>query len=188
MTTTTHQLFALLLAFWLLTVSPVMVGPLVGAAAVVAVMIGAITPDLDQPAATIWRRVLGARTLGTIFQKFSGGHRHLTHSFVGIGLIGFLTHYAITHWLTSAIVPAALVIWFAYMVGYISHPIADSLTDWGVPWFWPLPLHIKVPPGPEELRVTTGTWVELLLVRGGILAAGIFLLSGHWPTLVAFFT
>lgn len=72
------------------------------------------------------------------------------------------------------------------MIGYISHPVADTLTDRGVPWLWPLHWNMKIPPGPEELRVTTESFVETILVRGGLLVAIGFLLANHWDVLVSF--
>jgi inner membrane protein len=180
MTATTHQMAALVAALWVVTsyeVPPVGLGG--GALAAVAVMLGALTPDLDQPTANMWKKMLGARTLGKIFQKFSGGHRHMTHSLVGIVAIGWLLRYSIEQGLNPAWQAGALRAWWAYMIGYISHPIADTLTDMGVPWLWPLNWNIKIPPGPEEVRVTTGSWVEMVLVRGGLLVAAGILISGQ---------
>lgn len=183
----THQLLALLAALWVLTQYPTSAGPVVGVLAVVAVMIGALTPDLDQPTANIWRRVLGARALGNIFQSFSGGHRHFTHSIIGIIAIGYLLRWGIYHFLRPEFIEAALVIWRAYMIGYISHPIADTFTDQGVPWFWPAPLQVKIPPGPEELRVTTDSIVERVLVRGGVIISLVLIVRSHWDTFVNLF-
>ncbi len=180
MMSSTHQLMALLAAFWVLTQYPVSVGAVVGVMAIVAVMVGALTPDLDQPTANIWRRVLGARHLGNIFQSFSGGHRHFTHSIIGIIAVGYAFRWGIHHFLRPELVDEAMVIWRAYLIGYISHPIADTLTDNGVPWLWPLHLQIKIPPGPEELRVTTDSLVERVLVRGGVIISLVLLMRSHW--------
>lgn len=179
---------ALLGALLLLTLYPISVGPVVGLFAVVAVMIGALTPDLDQPTANIWRRMLGGNVVGNVFQFFSGGHRHFTHSLLGIIAIGLISRWLIDNMLQNTYVPAALVIWRAFLIGYISHPIADTLTDRGVPWLWPLHWHLRVPPGPEEVRVTTDSFVEQILVRGGILLVAGMLLYNHWRTVVAFFS
>jgi membrane-bound metal-dependent hydrolase YbcI (DUF457 family) len=185
---TTHQLIALLSAFWILTLYPTSVGPTVGVLAVVAVMVGALTPDLDQPTANIWRRMLGGRAIGNVFQAFSGGHRHLTHSIVGIAAIGWALRWLALNIINPEYTEQALFIWVAFMVGYISHPIADSFTDQGVPWFWPFHMHVKIPPGPEELRVTTNSIVERVFVRGGILIIAVLLIQPHWHVLVQFFT
>lgn len=178
---------ALLAAFWVLTQYPTSVGPTVGVIVVVAVMVGALTPDLDQPTANIWRRVLGARHVGNIFQAFSGGHRHFTHSIIGIVLVGWAVRWGIQHFLHPDIIAEAMIIWRAYMIGYISHPIADTLTDNGVPWLWPLHIQVKIPPGPEEVRVTTDSIVERVLVRGGVIISLVLLIRSHWDILVNLF-
>ncbi|MEX1112376.1 MAG: metal-dependent hydrolase [Candidatus Andersenbacteria bacterium] len=180
---TTHQLIALLAALWLATLYPVHLGPILGTIAVIAVMIGALTPDLDQPAANLWRRMLAGRAIGNIFQMFSGGHRHLTHSFIGIIGIALLLRWSIHTFVHPNFVPEATILWYAYMIGYISHPIADTLTDLGVPWFWPFPLQIKIPPGSRALRVTTGSFVETILFRVGIVIAATLILRTHWETI-----
>lgn len=182
MTGLTHQLIALLAAFWVLTKYPVSFGPVVGVLSIFAVMIGALTPDLDQPSANLWRRVLGGRAIGNIFQAFSGGHRHMTHSVIGIIAIGYLLWWGIHRFLQPEFIPPAIALWIAYMIGYISHPIADTLTDMGVPWFWPAPWQIRLPPGPEQVRVTTDSLVERVLVRGGVIVSLLLLLRAHWET------
>lgn len=187
MMSSTHQLIALLAAVWILTQSPVAAGTVVGVLAIAAVMIGALTPDLDQPTANIWRRMLGGRALGNVFQSFSGGHRHLTHSLIGIFAVGWGLRWGINHFLRPEFFDQALIIWRAYMIGYISHPIADTLTDNGVPWLWPLHLQVKIPPGPPALRVTTDSLVERLLIRGGVIISLVLLLRSHWDVVVHLF-
>ena len=177
---TTHQMVALLAAFWILALYPLSVGPTVAIFAIFAVMIGALTPDLDHPATNLLRRTIGGKVVHKLFSEFSGGHRHFTHGFIGIFAIYFFLHWIIQEFLQTHIHPQAYTLLYAFMIGYISHPIADTLTDQGVPWFWPLHWNVKIPPGPEELRVTTGSFVEMVLLRGGLLIAFFFLFSSHW--------
>jgi len=178
---------ALVTAFWVLTVYPVSLGLIVATMAIIAVMVGALTPDLDQPTANIWRRMIGGNTIGNIFKAFSGGHRHLTHSVIGILLIGWLTHWVALHLISANYTTQALAIWRAFMIGYISHPVADTFTDMGVPWFWPINFKVKIPPGPGEVRVTTNSFVERLVVRTGVVAIAIILLQSHWMALTGLF-
>jgi membrane-bound metal-dependent hydrolase YbcI (DUF457 family) len=187
MTGLSHQMIALVAALWVLTLYPFSVGPVVGTLALIAVMVGALTPDLDQPTANLWRRLIGARTVGNIFEVFSGGHRHLTHSVVGIIGIGLLLRWLIAHVLNPDLAAPAQAVWNAYMIGYISHPIADTLTDRGVPWLWPLPWNVKIPPGPPIVRVTTESFVERILVRGAVIIMALLLLSRSWPLVLNFF-
>lgn len=187
MTGVTHQMVGLLAALWFITVSPQALGPFLGLLAIIAVSVGALTPDIDQPTANLWRRFLIGRPLGNIFQWFSGGHRHMTHSLLGIAVIGYGTYWIATNLIAQGYYEAARIIWYAYLIGYISHPIADSLTDRGVPWLWPLKFNFRFPPGPEELRVTTGSFVENFIVRGGIIVAALLLIANHWAAIAHFF-
>jgi membrane-bound metal-dependent hydrolase YbcI (DUF457 family) len=174
-------MFALLCGLVLLSAYPVALGPILGTLAVVAVMSGALTPDLDQPTANIWRRLLGANVVGNVFQEFSGGHRHLTHSLIGIALIGWGLRWAAYNLVNPDYLGAALSLWAAFMIGYISHPIADSFNDRGVPWLWPLRWHLRIPPGPEEVRVTTDSFVERIIVRSGLVIIAVLLVQRNWP-------
>lgn len=180
-------MIALLSALWLLTIYPVSLGPVLATLAIIAVMVGALTPDLDQPTANLWRRMLGGRAIGNIFQAFSGGHRHMTHSLVGIIGIGLLLRWFLFTFIQPQFHPEGIALWSAFMIGYISHPIADTLTDRGVPWFWPIQFQVKIPPGPEEVRVTTNSLVEQVIVRGGIVIAFVIILRSHWPIVVGLF-
>jgi inner membrane protein len=188
MTGPTHQMVALVSALACLTIWPTTAGPIVGTLSLLVVMIGAITPDIDQPTANIWQRFLGGYAVGNIFQFFSGGHRHITHSLLGIVGIGWALRWLIMTIIAPTHLPAAWLLWHAFMIGYISHSVADTMTDRGVPWFWPLHLNIKIPPGPGELRVTTGSIVEMVIVRGGLLVIALLLLSRSWPIVARYFS
>jgi inner membrane protein len=187
MTGTTHQMIALLAAFWVLTQYPVSLGPTLAIVAIFSVMIGALTPDLDHPAANILRRTLGGKIVHRLFSIFSGGHRHFTHSLLGIFIIYFLLRWIILRFIQVEFHPQSFTLLYAFMIGYISHPLADTLTDLGVPWLWPITWNVKIPPGPEELRVTTGSFVETILVRGALLLSFLLLLSRHWQILLGLF-
>lgn len=180
-------MFALLSAFWALTFFPSSVGLALGIMAVVAVMVGALTPDIDQPTANIWRKMIGGNVVGNFFRAFSGGHRHFTHSLVGIGGIGWLLHWVVMNLVNPHYEGQAWMIWSAFMIGYVSHVVVDTFTDRGVPWLWPLPIHVKLPPGPEEVRVTTDSFVERVMVRSGIVVLAVILLQANWSLFKAFF-
>lgn len=178
---------ALLAALWLLIQFPISLGPVLAVVAIFCVMIGALTPDLDQPSANLLRRTIGGKFIHKLFTSFSGGHRHFTHAILGIIAIGVLLNFAIEKLLVTETHAAAQILWNAFMIGYISHPIADTLTDRGVPWFWPLPWNVKIPPGPEEVRVTTGSFVENILVRGAIIVAFAFLIITNSSSVIMLF-
>ena len=104
---------ALVTGLLLLILFPVSLGTVLGALAIIAVMVGALVPDLDQPTANIWHRLLGSNTLGNVFQFFSGGHRHLTHSLIGIFLIGWGLRWAAFNLVNPTYTDAALSLWAA---------------------------------------------------------------------------
>ncbi len=188
MTGTTHQMIALVLAFFTLTLFPVSAGPLLGILAVVAVMVGALTPDLDQPTANIWKRLIGGNVIGNIFNAFSGGHRHFTHSLLGIFLIAWAARFFSVNIINPSFINEVRLITNAFLIGYVSHPLADTFTDRGVPWLWPLKIHVKIPPGPEEFRVTTNSFVEKLVVRSGLIVIAVLLLQSYFSILKNFFS
>ena len=60
--------------------------------AVLANLLGGITPDIDQPTAPLWRNLPIGSFFGRIFGKLLGGHRFLTHSIIGVAVIIYLAH------------------------------------------------------------------------------------------------
>ncbi len=186
MTAPTHQLAALTAAAGLLVLYPREAGTGLAVTAIIAVMIGALTPDLDQPAANLGGRLLGAGLVGKIFGRFSGGHRHFTHSVLGAFIIAYGLAWLMGHLLSPAIANEARLVWAAFMAGYLSHILADTFTDRGVPWLWPFPWHFRLPPGPNALRITTGSFVEMLFLRGALVVALAVLLRTNWEIFAAF--
>lgn len=136
-------------------------------AAVIANQIGGITPDIDQPTAPFWRNLPAAGVFGRMFGKLLGGHRFLTHSILGLVLFGFAARALLAFLgpLLGAIDTG--LVWWAYMIGMVSHLVMDSFTKEGVPWLLPIPIKFGFPPL-KRLRVTTGKKVELLLVFPGL--------------------
>lgn len=128
------------------------------AAYLIAALLGGTAPDLDKPR-QLWARILTRTAFG--------GHRHLSHSLVGLilasaaaglilGQIGPTLHIA----------PALPLTGFA--TGYLSHLVLDSLTIEGVPWLFPIPLYLGLPPW-SRARVKTGSLVEQLVVMPSLL-------------------
>ncbi|MGC1176643.1 MAG: metal-dependent hydrolase [Candidatus Saccharimonadales bacterium] len=145
-----------------------------GIIAVFANLIGGITPDIDQPTAPFWRNLPVGKYLGKIFDTLSGGHRFLTHSLLGLALFGFAAH-----WLLVALHPIMRavnidLVWWAFMIGMLSHLVMDTLTKEGVPWLLPIPIKFGLPPL-KRLRITTGQAVENFVVFPGLLALNAWL-------------
>jgi len=150
---------------------------------VIANLIGGIMPDIDQPTAPFWRNLPIGNIFGRTFGKLSGGHRFLTHSILGAGLIGFAAH-----WLLVFISPLMGrvdigYVWWAFMIGLISHLIMDMFTKEGVPLLLPIPVKFGFPPL-KALRITTDHWVEHLVVFPGLLALNGLLVAAHYQEIL----
>ncbi|WP_220756897.1 metal-dependent hydrolase [Shewanella colwelliana] len=92
-------------------------------AVIAGIIFGSLLPDLDHPRSTIGKRVLFVSVpLAGIF-----GHRQFTHS---------IWPLVLTVWLFNLTDQANSYV-MVLMIGYMSHVIADMLTDSGVPFLWP---------------------------------------------------
>lgn len=151
--------------------------------ALLANQIGGILPDIDQPTAPFWRNLPVGNIVGRLFDKFIGGHRFITHSLLGVALFGFL-FWSLLNFL-QPIMPNvnSMVVWWAFMIGILSHLVMDSFTKEGVPWLLPLPFKIGFPPT-KALRITTGKTFETLLVFPGLIVISGLLLATHYSYLI----
>lgn len=144
--------------------------------AFIANQLGGIAPDIDQPTAPFWRNLPIGGIVGRVIGKMLGGHRFITHSIVGMVLVGFLLSMFLAF--IQPILPSVQmdIVWWAFMIGMASHLIMDSFTKEGVPWLLPIPIKFGVPPL-KRFRITTGKWTEnfvafpLLLLLVGVLCA-----------------
>lgn len=134
-----------------------------GITAIIANMIGGIAPDIDQPTAPFWRNLPIGRHVGGTLTKFLGGHRFLSHSIIGVVLFG-LGWYFLLHVLQPSFPHLDMdIIWWAFMIGFVSHLVMDTFTREGVPWLLPIPIKFGVPPV-RAYRVETGEFVEKFVV------------------------
>lgn len=152
-------------------------------AVIIANLIGGITPDIDQPTAPFWRNFPIGSIFGRMFGKLLGGHRFLTHSIMGLTFFGFGAH-----WLLIVLQPVLGAIdigfvWWAYMIGMVSHLLMDSLTKEGVPWLLPIPIKLGLPPI-KALRPTTGGSVESFIVFPSLLLFNALFYAHHYHRLL----
>jgi membrane-bound metal-dependent hydrolase YbcI (DUF457 family) len=75
-------------------------------------------------------------------------------------------------------------VWTCFLAGYLSHLVADSLTEHGVPWLWPFGGNMGLPPW-RTLRIKTGGWFEHLVVLPGLWALVFWMWHQHLPEAVA---
>lgn len=139
-----------------------------GLVAVTACMIGGIAPDVDQPTAPFWRNIPATNFLGKFFGRILGGHRFLSHSILGIWLFGKGFEIVLDVLTPSFPYLNMDIIWWAFMIGFVSHLIMDTFTQEGVPWLLPLPYKFGIPPI-RRLRLPTGGWMEKFLIFPGLI-------------------
>jgi inner membrane protein len=145
--------------------------------------IGGITPDIDQPTAPLWRNLPEGHIVGKVFDKLLGGHRFISHSLVGLVLFGWLCNLLL-HFLHPLMPHVDIqLVWYAFLIGYVSHLVMDTFTKEGVPWLLPIPVKFGFPPV-KALRITTGKWVETCIVLPGLLLFDVWLCWGHYGHLV----
>ncbi len=175
MTARTHDLAAITglgIVFLVIPLQSVTLATVI--VAIFSNLVGGITPDIDQPTAPFWRNLPVGKYFGKIFDKMLGGHRFISHSIIGLVLFGYLS-YLLLHFLHPIMGSINIgYVWWAFMIGMVSHLVMDTLTKEGVPWLLPIPIKFGIPPL-KEWRITTGkrveTWVvfPLLLVINGLL-------------------
>lgn len=147
-------------------------------------MIGGLAPDIDQPTAALWNRIRGGSILGKLVKPFLGGHRYISHSLIGIALFGFVSKIILTA-MSSVLLVDMEIVWWAFMIGYVSHLIMDTFTTEGVPWLFPIPVKFGIPPF-RFTRMKTGGVVEKSFVFPGLLLINAYLVYTHYQKFIDF--
>ena len=170
MTYKTHLSTGLLFsAIVFLLIYKINLSPVLAVILISFTVLGSGTPDLDTPTGELWDKIPAGSIISRIVNPiFIGGHRHLSHSILGMGLFVFLLWSLLNiplihnssfsvHYLGFAML--------AFIIGYISHLVADMFTEAGVPLLFPLEYHFGIPPNPfEKVRIKTGRWFENLII------------------------
>lgn len=125
-------------------------------------MIGGLTPDIDQPTAKLWNEIPAGSVLGKILSPLLGGHRFISHSLFGTVIFGALSWYVL-QLASHTILVDMTIVWLSFMIGYISHLVMDTITREGVPWLFPIPWKIGIPPL-KDFRIKTGGIVEKAII------------------------
>ncbi len=97
------------------TNEPLLISPLIISS------LSALVPDVDEPKSKLGNKIkLISYPLKIIF-----GHRTITHSLLGLILISMVGYFFIP--------------FYQFIIlGYLSHLIADFISDYGIPIFYPL--------------------------------------------------
>lgn len=148
-------------------------------------MIGGLAPDIDQPTAALWRRYRGGAIIGKLIQPVFGGHRYISHSLVGVFLFGYAVK-VILGILNSILLVDMTLVWWSFMIGFVSHLVMDTITHEGVPWLFPIPIKFGIPPF-RFLRMKTGGVVEKSFVFPMLLIANIYFIYAYYSNFLIFF-
>lgn len=168
MTSRTHDVFA----FAALTTCAVYLPPVALNLATLGVslmgnVIGALIPDMDQASNRLWGLLPVGNIIGRIGRRLFLSHRTLSHSLVGGYLLYRILIWLLPKILNSSYINSQMVI-ISVMIGFISHLIADSFTEEGIPLLFPFKFKLGFPPI-SSWRIKTGGWFEKLVVFPGIL-------------------
>lgn len=147
-------------------------------------MIGGLAPDLDQSTSSVYRRVRAGSVLGKLFAPLFGGHRFISHSILGIFLFGFLLDFFLGI-IGRILLVDMEIVWWAFMIGFVSHLITDTFTRDGVPWLFPIPWHIGIPPI-RALRIKTGGLFEKSLIFPGLIIVNGLIVYYHYDKYLEF--
>lgn len=175
MTGRTHDLAAFtVLASAVIISPPENISLATGLTAILANMIGGIAPDIDQPTAPFWRNLPIGGIFGRAIGKMLGGHRFLSHSLIGIVLFGFGFKFLLNVLAPSFPNLDMEIIWWAFMIGFVSHLVMDTLTREGVPWLLPIPVKFGIPPV-KRYRVETSGFVEQFVIFPLLIVINIYM-------------
>ena len=183
MTGKTHQVIGLTtgLATYLFSTEP-SYSPATLGAVLVASHLLALLPDIDQPAATIYRQLPFGRAVGVVTSSFLE-HRNLSHSLLGTALVGLGFHWLL-HKMPGYWGITTHIVLIAGMAAYLSHLVADMVTVEGIPLFFPIQTMYGIPPRPfEGIRILTGHWFENLVVFPLVNLALLMLIYRNWPVI-----
>lgn len=147
-------------------------------------MIGGLAPDIDQSTSNFWDNIRGGNVLARLISPLLGGHRFISHSILGVIIFGFLSEWVLNLLGTFLIVDLN-VVWWAFMIGYISHLLIDTITRDGVPYLFPIPLRFGIPPF-RFLKIKTGGFIEKSIIFPLLLIANGYLFYTYYPKYLEF--
>ncbi len=186
MTGRTHDLAAFTVLGYTVATQPIPPMTLAtGLVALSANFLGALAPDIDQSTASFWDKFRGGNVLSRLLSPLLGGHRFISHSILGIVLFGFLLDLFLS-WLKTYLLVDMEIVWWAFMIGFVSHLIMDTFTKDGVPWLFPIPIRFGFPPL-KALRMKTGGFLEKTFVFPGLILLNFYIFYLYYGKFLEFF-
>lgn len=186
MTGKTHQIAGITLGLgYLLFQAEPAYQPATLALVLVGSSLAALLPDIDQPASAIWEKIpVVGHIAGHVTREVTFGHRNLTHSLLGVFLIGLLLRWLLLMFPSSWGINIDIV-FMSMMLSYGVHLLADTFTVQGVPWLWPWQRNFGLPPKPfQGIRIETSHWFENIVLFPILNVILIILIVTNWHTLV----
>ncbi|MDQ3098660.1 MAG: metal-dependent hydrolase [bacterium] len=148
-------------------------------AALLCITLGSLTPDLDSQENKLYTLLpFGHKVLAEVGERAFGKHRTISHSLIGVTIAWFLSYWLIF------MIPVEngfnlTALWYAYMLALISHLFADFVTKDGIPLLWPISFKFGFPPF-KFMRMRTGGWIELYIVRSLVVFWVFYLTIVNW--------
>lgn len=183
MTARTHDLIAFASLITVATIFPpenLNVLTLIGA--VLAADMGALIPDMDDGGNRLWHLLPAGEKTGRVLRNVFYKHRSFTHSIIGIYLIYRFFSWVLPKFLNASFINPNVII-SALMIGYLSHLVADSLTEEGIPLLWPIKINFGFPPI-KSWRIKTGKWFENFVIYPAIWIYFIWFISSNKEALI----
>jgi len=134
--------------------------------AVIAADVGTAIPDMDSAGNRLWHMLPAGERTGKVLRRVFYKHRTLTHSIVGTYIIYKILEYILIKFLNPAFLDPNIIL-ISLMVGYVSHIVADSFTEEGVPLLFPFKFTFGIPPF-RPIRIKTGQWFENFIIYPGV--------------------
>jgi membrane-bound metal-dependent hydrolase YbcI (DUF457 family) len=185
MTGRTHDLAAFTAINFIVSTQPISHMTLATAfVAFSANMIGGLTPDIDQSTGALWHKLTLGKLLGKLISPFFGGHRHISHSLLGLIIFGIVSKLFLLL-ISSVLIVDINIVWWSFMIGVLSHLVTDTFTHEGVPWLFPIPIHFGIPPF-EALRFHTGGIIEKGIVFPGFLLLNMYIFYTYHADIIDF--
>ena len=121
---------------------------------------------------------------GKILYPIFGGHRHISHSILGLIFFGVVSKVLLLL-IQNVLIVDIEIVWMSFMIGVVSHLIADTFTHSGVPWLFPLPINLGIPPI-KALRFHTGSFVEKGIVFPGLILINMYIFYVYHKEIIEF--
>lgn len=141
----------------------------------VGTSVGALIPDMDQAGNSLWNLLPGRHNVAKVLRKIFYKHRTLTHSLLGVFLL-YKVLDVVFHQIFNPLFLNPDILLASVMIGYISHLLADSFTEEGLPLLFPFKFTFGIPPI-KKVRIKTGRWFENLVVFPAVWIYVIFFIN-----------